>query len=130
MIDKLALKSPAGKDRTLVVMDAGIATEENLKLVKEKGYYYLCVSRNRLKDYQLSTDHKSIIVKDARKQEITLREVSTPAEGDYYLEITSPSKSLTESSMNRQWRMRFEEKLKKLMRKSISVVELKNMRKL
>ena len=113
MIDKLALKSPAEKDKTLVVMDAGIATEENFKLVKEKGYNYLCVSRNRLKDYQLATDHKSIIVKDARKQEITLREVCTPTEGDYYLEITSPSKALTESSMNRQWRTRFEEELKK-----------------
>ena len=49
MVDKLALKSPANKDKTLVVMDAGIATEENLKLVKEKGYNYLCVSRNKLK---------------------------------------------------------------------------------
>ena len=113
MVDKLALKSPANKDKTLVVMDAGIATEENLKLVKEKGYNYLCVSRNKLKDYQYSTDHKAIIVQDARKQEITLREVSTPNESDYYLEITSPSKALTESSMNRQWRERFEEELTK-----------------
>lgn len=113
MVDKLALKSPANKDKTLVVMDAGIATEENLKLVKEKGYNYLCVSRNKLKDYQYSADHKAIIVQDARKQEITLREVSTPNESDYYLEITSPSKALTESSMNRQWRERFEEELTK-----------------
>ena len=36
MVDKLALKSPADKDKTLVVMDAGIATEENLRLMKEK----------------------------------------------------------------------------------------------
>lgn len=113
MVDKLALKSPAEKEKTLVVMDAGIATEENLRLVKEKGYNYLCVSRNRLKDYELSADHKSVIVQDARKQKITLREVSTPEEDDYYLEITSPSKALTESSMNRQWRERFEEELTK-----------------
>lgn len=113
MVDKLALKSPADKGKTLVVMDAGIATEDNLKLVKEKGYNYLCVSRNRLKDYELTADHKSVIVKDARKQEITLREVCTPTDGDYYLEITSPSKALTEASMNRQWRERFEEELTK-----------------
>ena len=115
MVDSLMGKSPV-KDsgKTLVVIDAGIATEENLALLKEKGYNYLCVSRTRLKDYELSPDRRSVTVLDARKQAITLREVHTDPDGDYYLEVTSPSKAMTEASMNRQWRERFEGELEKI----------------
>lgn len=113
MIDTLADRNPAQKEKSLVVMDAGIATEDNLKLIKAKGYNYLCVSRTKLKDYTLSEDHKSVMVKDARKQTITLNKVHTEGE-DYYLEITSPSKTMTESSMNKLWRERFETELNKI----------------
>lgn len=113
MIDTLADRNPVQKEKTLIVMDAGIATGENLNLIKAKGYNYLCVSRTKLKDYTLSEDHKSVMVKDARKQTITLNKVHTEGE-DYYLEITSPSKAMTESSMNKLWRERFETELKKI----------------
>nr|WP_237581487.1 IS1634 family transposase [Prevotella ihumii] len=113
MIDTLADRNPVQKEKSLIVMDAGIATEENLNLIKAKGYNYLCVSRTKLKDYTLSEDHKSVMVKDARKQTITLNKVHTEGE-DYYLEITSPSKAMTESSMNKLWRERFETELKKI----------------
>ena len=53
MIESLTQKSPARKEKTLIVMDAGIATEENLTKIKAKGYNYLCVSRTRLKEYTL-----------------------------------------------------------------------------
>ena len=114
MVDRLAVKSPATNDKTLVVIDAGIATEENLGLLKQKGYNYLCVSRTKLKDYTLSDDHRSVTVLDRRKQQITLREVHTEPEGDYWLEVTSPSKAMTEASMNRQWRQRFEEQMQRI----------------
>ena len=107
MIESLAQKSPARKEKTLIVMDAGIATEENLTKIKAKGYNYLCVSRTRLKEYTLREDHKCVVVQDSSKREIKLREVHTV----YFLEITSPSKAMTEASMNRQWRSRFEAEL-------------------
>ena len=113
MIDTLAGRNPVQKEKSLIVMDAGIATEDNLKLIKAKGYNYLCVSRTKLKDYTLSEDHKSVMVKDARKQTITLNKVHTEGE-DYYLEITSPSKAMTESSMNKLWRERFETEQNKI----------------
>ena len=71
------------------------------------------MSRTRLSDYELSADHRSVTVLDSRKQPITLREVHTPEDGDWYLEVTSPSKAMTEASMNRQWRERFELELEK-----------------
>lgn len=48
MIDKLTLNT--NSRQPVVVMDAGIASEANLQMVREKGYHYLCVSRSKLKD--------------------------------------------------------------------------------
>jgi transposase len=38
MIDELRLKTSSGTGKAIVVMDAGIATEANLRMLKEKGY--------------------------------------------------------------------------------------------
>lgn len=116
MVEALAKKTRVPnnpKSKTLVVMDAGIATEDNLTRIKERGYNYLCVSRRRLTDYQLEDDMKSVTVLDSREREITLREVKRKKNGDYYLEINSPAKALKEESMNRKFRERFEQELTK-----------------
>lgn len=117
MIDTLSSKTrvPAsnGSQKTLVVIDAGIATEDNLEKIKSKGYNYLCVSRRRLTDYELADDMKTVTVLDSKKQAISLREVKREADGDYYLEINSPGKALKESSMNRKFKERFELELAK-----------------
>ncbi len=113
MVDRLIVKSSSQTRKTLVVIDAGIATEDNLALLKKKGYNSLCVSRTKLKDYSLSPDGRSVTVIDSRNRPITMREVHTEPDSDYYLEVTSPSKAFTEASMNRQWRQRFEEQLRR-----------------
>ena len=101
------------KDKVLVCLDAGIATEENLLKIKEKGYNYLCVSRRRLADYETATDAGTVTVLDCKKQPIRLTRVKHEEGGDYYLEINSPAKQLKETSMNRKFKERFEEELKK-----------------
>ena len=61
MIDNLIAKNPAStspNDKVLVVLDAGISTDENLKLIKDKGYNYLCVPRTRLKEYEYCPNKK------------------------------------------------------------------------
>lgn len=116
MVEALAKKTRVPnnpKSKILVVMDAGIATEDNLTRIKERGYNYLCVSRRRLTDYQLEDDMKSVTVLDSREREITLRKVKREENGDYYLEINSPAKALKEESMNRKFRERFEQELTK-----------------
>lgn len=110
---KTRVPSGNGSQKTLVVIDAGIATEDNLEKIKSKGYNYLCVSRRRLTDYELADDMKTVTVLDSRKQTISLREVKREADGDYYLEINSPGKALKESSMNRKFKERFELELAK-----------------
>jgi len=117
MIDTLSSKtrvpSSNGNQKTLVVIDAGIATEDNLEKIKSNGYNYLCVSRRRLTDYELADDMKTVTVLDSKKQAISLREVKRETDGDYYLEINSPGKALKESSMNRKFKERFELELTK-----------------
>lgn len=116
MIDTLAAKTrvPNRPDRkTLVVMDAGIVTEENLSLIKERGYNYLCVSRSRLTDYKLSDDARSVTVLDSKKRAIKLTRISHEEGGDYYLRINSPIKALKEESMNRRFKEGFEMELSK-----------------
>lgn len=110
---KTRVPSGNGSQKTLVVIDAGIATEDNLEKIKSKGYNYLCVSRRRLTDYKLADDMKTVTVLDSKKQAISLREVKREADGDYYLEIKSPGKALKESSMNRKFKERFELELAK-----------------
>lgn len=114
MIEKLVAKNPVVSntdEKLLVVIDAGIASEENLKLIKEKGYNYLCVSRKRLTNYELAEDSRTVIVHDCKKQEIKLTEVCRQEGQDYYLRINSPGKTLKETSMKQQFKKRFEEEL-------------------
>jgi len=97
MVDKLSAKTRVPSDpmrRVLVCIDADIATEDNLKSLRERGYDYLCVSRTPLKDYELAEDAKTVKVRDSREQEISLTRVSHEKGGDYYLEVVSPGKDL------------------------------------
>ena len=114
MIETLVARNPVPEnpaERLLIVMDAGIATEENLKLVRESGYDYLCVSRTRLKDYELASDARTVTVKDCKSQDIYLTRVSHEEGGDHYLRIESPAKLMKEESMNSLFRKRFEDGL-------------------
>ena len=116
MVDTLAARTrvPANPEqRVLVCLDAGIATEDNLREIKARGYDYLCVSRTRLTDYELAEDTRSVKVLDTRKQEISLTRVRHEQGGDYYLEINSPAKAMKETSMNRLFRERFEAEMTK-----------------
>ena len=116
MVETLAGKTrvPNNPDsKALVVMDAGIATEDNLKRIKEKGYNYLCVSRMRLTDYELADDMKSVKVLDSKKREIKLTEVKHEEGGDYYLQIDSPMKAVKAESMIRKFMEGFETELQK-----------------
>lgn len=59
------------KNVTLVI-DAGFATEENLKLLKEKGLKYVSVARQKLKDYSLDSENM-ITTKDNNGEPIQLQ---------------------------------------------------------
>ena len=112
MIDKIASHTCPGP--AVVVLDAGIATEENLRLIESKGYKYLCVSRTRLKEYTYVPDRLTTLLDTKSKQTIRLRSVTSEQNTDYYLEVKSPSKKKKEEGMKLQFEKRFEEELQKI----------------
>ena len=116
MVENIIAKNPVPSDpdeKVLVVIDAGIATGDNLRLLSEAGYNYLCVSRTKPTGCTLACDGQSVTVLDSRRRPITLAQVAHEEGGDDYLRVNSPSKAMTERSMNRQWRERFETELTK-----------------
>ena len=117
MIDKLA--SHTCSHRAVVVLDAGIATEENLALIQKKGYNYLCVSRTRLKNYTAVQERLTVLMETKSKQQVRLKAVQTDSNTDYYLEVKSDAKAAKESGMKNQFEKGFEEQLQKI-QKSIS----------
>jgi transposase len=96
-----------------VVLDAGIATEENLKMIKEQGYHYVCVTRTKLKDYEYAKENGQVIHTTKSKQEIKLQAITTSDQTDYFLEVNSPAKALKEQSMKTSFEKRFEQELDK-----------------
>jgi len=114
MINNLRIKTSSSAKKALVVIDAGIATEENLAMIVEKGFDYLCVSRSNLKNYNIEQGTQSVTVTDNKKQEIALSRVTTDNNTDFYLRVESRAKELKERSMNEQFRTRFEEGMQKI----------------
>lgn len=114
MINNLRVKTSESSKKALVVIDAGIATEDNLKMIKSKGYDYLCVSRANLTKYSIDADAQKVSVYDNKKRKIELCRVKTDKNNDYYLKVESEAKKLKERAMNKQFQTRFEEGLQKI----------------
>ena len=112
MIDKLA--SHTCSHKAVVVLDAGIATEENLELIAQKGYNYLCVSRTKLKNYSTVKDKLTVLLETKSKQLVRLKAIQTQTNTDYYLEVKSDAKAAKETGMKTQFEKRFEEQLQKI----------------
>lgn len=113
IIDKLRLQTSAEK-RAIVVIDAGISTEENLELIKAKGYDYVCVSRSKIKDYSIDKNNKEISLVAKNKQKITLQKVDTDKTTDYVLKVKSTGKEAKELSMKSKFDDRFLEEINKI----------------
>jgi hypothetical protein len=109
-----ALNQRAGytNQKPIIVMDAGIATEENIQFLKDEKYDYLCVSRSSLKDYKADTDSRPVQIYDKKKQPIELLNVRVENNTDNFLWVKSEAKALKENSMNDQFSERFEEGLR------------------
>lgn len=111
MIDKLCLHTSTTGQNILVVLDAGIATDENLKMIKGKGYDYLCVSRSTVKDFKIESGDACIEIRDKKDQKIELRKIKVAENTDYFLYVKSETKALKEYAMNSRFKERFEDGL-------------------
>jgi hypothetical protein len=75
MIKDLRRKTSTTAKKALVVIDAGIAIKDNLAKIRAAGYDYLCVSRSKMKDYEIVTDSQPLTVVDNRRRKIQLQKV-------------------------------------------------------
>jgi hypothetical protein len=96
---------------TTVVMDAGIATEANLLWLKEHGYNYIVVSRQRKKQFDPA---QATTVMTAGQDEVQVQRVVDQASGEVFLYCHSPARAEKDKAIDSKQAERFEEELKKL----------------
>ena len=109
VIDAMSNQTSYSHRKPIVVIDAGIATDGNIAMLKNKGYDYMCVSRSSLKEYHADTTASPVEIKDKKDQPIELLKVKTCGDNDQYLWVRSQAKALKEKSMNGLLSQRFEE---------------------
>jgi hypothetical protein len=114
MLEQMSANTSSIVRKPVVVLDAGIATEDNIKLLNKNGYDYMCVSRSGMKKYTVDTESKPIGIFDKKKQVITLQKVKVAGSTDNYLHVHSLAKELKETSMNSRFAERFEDGLKQI----------------
>ncbi len=101
--------------KPLIVMDAGIATEENLSLLREEkyNYDYVCVSRSKPKEYDKLTDGATTI-SDNRGHKIELTKIKVEGKTDCFLHIKSEQKETKERSMDEKLSARLVKQLEEI----------------
>jgi transposase len=102
------LQAPAG---ALVVMDRGIATEENLAWLKAQGYRYLVVSRERHRQFDPA---QAVEIRAAAGGRIRLQKVLLPELQEARLYCHSEQREQKEAAIVARLTRRFEQGLEKL----------------
>jgi transposase len=102
------LQAPAG---ALVVMDRGIATEQNLAWLKAQGYRYLVVSRERTRQFD---PLQAIEISAAGGQRIRLHKVLNADAQEVRLYCHSPGREQKEVAIVARLTQRFEQGIAKL----------------
>jgi hypothetical protein len=103
------------KEEKTIVMDAGIATEKNIELIKNKeNFKYVVISR---KEYDVSIwegiEEKKVLLND-EKTELRLKLVKQEDQKEAYLLCHSPRKEIKEKEMIERRMKKFEEALKEI----------------
>jgi len=119
MLEKL--NAPKG---ALIVMDAGIASEENIEWLSSQGFKYLVVSRKRKREFEMAEATKIL---SASGHEIYLHRQNTPADqaegnsamqneqpGELTVACWSEQRAQKDQQINAGAKVRFEAELSKL----------------
>lgn len=103
-----ALQAPKG---ALVVLDRGIATEENLTWMQETGYRYLVVNRGRKREF---TPTDCITINTAAEEKVHLKKVRSEDGKEVRLYCYSERRAKKEEGIAKRFMHRFEANLDKL----------------
>jgi len=97
------------RQRKTIVIDAGIATQDNLDMIAAKGYKYVCVARSKRKDYeQAVAGEKTIQLTDREHKKVELK-IIPPGNpyNDTWMYVKSDAKAVKERSMDGKLTARF-----------------------
>jgi hypothetical protein len=105
------LNTSTTTDKPTIVMDAGIANEDNILLLQKLGYKYICVARGGLQKYSAVVNAEPIIIQDKKKQPITIEQVKVQGWNDRQLLVHSTAKQSKEVSMKEAFQKRYLEQI-------------------
>ncbi|MCI5194591.1 MAG: transposase [Candidatus Electrothrix sp. AU1_5] len=111
MITELHEKCLNPQEKPTIVMDAGIATEENITWLKDNGYKYIVVSRKRKREF---CEQEAIVVKKSGENTVKAQKKINEETGEIELYCHSTLREKKEQAMQDRSSTRFEEELKKL----------------
>lgn len=95
----------------LVVMDAGIATEANIQWLRETGYGYLVVSRERSRQFNADD---AVSLETAAQETVRCQKVVAEDGQEVRLYCHSPGREQKEQAMAERFASRFESELNAL----------------
>jgi transposase len=110
MVKTLQQKDPTSTQKPTVVIDAGIATEENLEKLKPH-YHYIAVSRKKIEP---PTSDDCIVIKETKQNKVEAKRIS--GDDEVFLYCNSNLKQQKERSMQGRLRQNFEEQLTQIVK--------------
>jgi hypothetical protein len=114
LIGELQKSNNQKNDNQIIVIDAGIATEDNLLALRQKGLKYVCVSRSKPKERTEIDLESAVEIKDTRGGKIQLKFMDINDKSDKWVYVKSEGKTKKEESMLEQALQRYEEELEEV----------------
>ena len=99
------------RSKSTIVMDAGIATEENIKWLKSNNYPYIVVSRKHHREFN---EESSVLVKKEKDCTVKVEKVIDSKNNEVLLYCHSSKRANKEESINNRFTERFEEAINKV----------------
>ena len=97
--------------KATIVMDAGIATEDNIKWLKGNSYPYIVVSRKRHREFN---EDEAVVVKQDDDGTVKVQKVIDSENNEVLLYCHSTKREKKEQAINDRFTVRFEEAISKL----------------
>ena len=115
MLKDVVCQLDSSGEKPVIVMDAGIATEDNLKIIRSEkyNYDYVCVSRTVPKEYS-KLSIKAEAIADNRGNKIELTKAMVEDKVDNFLHIKSDQKFKKEESIDNKLSTRLEAQLQEI----------------
>jgi transposase len=114
MILKLETTASPGlfeQKKATIILDAGIATEDNVKWLQSHNYHYIVVSRKRHREFN---NHDAVIVKEDDACTVKVQKTLDKETGETLLYCHSTRKEMKEQAIADRFIERFEDEIKKL----------------